>query len=148
MNALTSFQTPLEKIFHSNGKLNELIRKSAALKKIETLVHSQLAEILVTSIAENSVSAELLRAIQVLNFEKGRLQLSCQNAAISTRLRYLLPELIHKLRAGQYLPNLITIELKIAQTTSSLVAPSSPQTSRLSPASSALLKNLLASLKR
>lgn len=149
INNTTSLQTPLEKILQSNGKLTEIIYKSGMLKKFELLFQTELSKFLLHA------NPDLINAIHVTDYEKGRLQLLCDNAAISTRLRYLLPELILQLREQHSLSNLTAIDLKIAQTVvPPLSPPQSPPLSKeslkkinLSPRSSALLKSTLDLLK-
>ncbi len=142
----TSSGKSLNEILHANGKLTDIIRKIDGLKKIECLTHKALSEILFTSVTENSFSRELINAIHVTDYDKGRLLLLCDNGAISTRLRYLLPELTHALRNNGKMPNLTRIDLKIAQTATTTVPPSSTKV-KISTYNSKLLKDTLSKLR-
>src|SRR5687768_16328350 len=98
-------------MLHNDGKLTNILQKAKALTHLEQLLRKELSQILSTTTTEIQ---NLLTAIHVSNYEHGRLHVSCDNAAISTRLRYLIPQLIKQLR-NNLLPELINIELSVGK---------------------------------
>lgn len=115
MSIFTKQQKPLTEILQTTGNLARIIEKASALGHLEKSLHLELSQLLSVSMKENPQTAQLLQTIHVAHYEHGRLHLLCDNAATSTRLRYLIPELIKRLRNKNILPTLINIELSVSK---------------------------------
>lgn len=136
----------LKEIIQSNKQLTEIVSKADLLRKIEVDIQQTLAQMMATTISEQSFIKELLTKIHVSNYENGRLLLLCDDATINVRLRYLLPDLIQALRKENRLSNLVKIDIKTARTMPS-IPDASPQKMQITPKSSKLLRGILTKLR-
>lgn len=140
-------EKPLNTFLKADTQLSNIIAKAKLIKQIETLVRAELSLLLSPSAEIIEEQLQMLSAIHVANYKNGCLSLITDNAAVATRLRFLIPELTNRLRSGKQLPGLANIEFKTGVVTKAVAPEPSKCPSTMSAESSELLRQTLKQLR-
>jgi hypothetical protein len=141
-------EKPLNTYLKAGGQLSNIIAKARLIKQIETLVRAELSLLLYPDSESTNEQMQMPAAIHVANYHHGCLSLITDNAAVATRLRFLIPELTNRLRSGKQLPGLANIEFKTGMMIKAFPTEQPKQAPYISPESSKLLKETLRQLKK
>lgn len=101
----------------------------------------------IRQIVKNNLPTPLASRIQVLNWQRGTLSLGCEQAAIVSRLRFMIPQLRDQLRQYSEFYGLTAIEYKVLSPAPRLIKPKQRYQRQMSAQVEGSLRQLAASVE-